>query len=246
MELYPAIDLHRGGAVRLAQGDFARRQDYGDPLALADRYASAGARWVHVVDLDGARTGTAANRDLVLAIARRGDLRVQSGGGVRRAEDVEALLSGGVARVVLGSAVVESPELVADLARRHPGRVAVGLDYRGAARLLALSGWERPSAVGVSEALGALAHLPLGAVVVTCIERDGMESGPDLAGLRAVLGATELPVLASGGVRSPGDLEALAALDVGGRRLAGAVVGRALVDGSLGVEEAIAACAASG
>lgn len=246
MELYPAIDLHQGEAVRLAQGDFARRQDYGDPLELAERYAEAGARWVHVVDLDGARNGAAANRHLVLAIARRGDLLVQTGGGVRSAADVETLLSGGVRRVVLGSAVVDAPELVAELAGRFPGRVAVGLDHRGAARRLSVAGWERPSELDVEQALGALAGLPLAAVVVTAIERDGVASGPDIEGLRAVLAVSEAPVVASGGVRSADDLLALGALEVSGRRLAGTVVGRALVDGSMSVEEAIAACAPSG
>ena len=122
MELYPAIDLRQGSAVRLAQGDFDRSRSYGDPLELAARYAAAGARWVHVVDLDAARTGAPTNRRQVLDIAGSGTLLVQAGGGVRTAADVEELLSGGVARVVLGTAAVTRPELLDDLSWRFPDR----------------------------------------------------------------------------------------------------------------------------
>ncbi|HAM02382.1 MAG TPA: 1-(5-phosphoribosyl)-5-((5-phosphoribosylamino)methylideneamino)imidazole-4-carboxamide isomerase [Acidimicrobiaceae bacterium] len=246
MELYPAIDLRQGSAVRLAQGDFDRSRSYGDPLELAARYGTAGARWVHVVDLDAARTGTAANRRVVLDIAATGTLLVQAGGGVRSAADVEELLSGGVARVVLGTAAVTRPELVEELTARFPGQVAVGLDHRGGGRDVAVSGWERSSGVGLDEALTRLADVPVAAVVVTAIERDGVLAGPDTAGLSEVLARTGHDVVASGGVRSAADLRALAALSVDGRGLAGAIVGRALVDGALSVEEAMAACAASG
>jgi phosphoribosylformimino-5-aminoimidazole carboxamide ribotide isomerase len=252
LDLFPAIDLRQGVAVRLAQGDFARQQDYGDPLALADRFAKAGAHWVHVVDLDAARTGVPANRELLLAIAGRGDLAVQAGGGIRGADDVEQLLSGGVARVVLGTVAVEQPELVEELADRFPGRVAVALDHRGGGRELSLSGWERGSGVSVEEALARLSGLALAAVVVTAIEHDGVLSGPDIDGLRGVLGMLgpagkgAPAVIASGGVRTADDLRRLGALELGGRQLSGVVVGRALAEGTLGVEEAIAACAASG
>lgn len=246
MELFPAIDLLEGTAVRLAQGDFARQSRFGDPVALAERYAAAGARWVHVVDLDAARTGAAVNRAEVLAIAAIGGLQVQAGGGVRSAADIEELLDGGVARVVMGTAAVGDPELVEELAGRYPGRVAVGLDHRGGGREVAVSGWERASGVSLEQALERLSSVPVAAVVVTAIERDGMTDGPDTEGLSRVLGATDHEVIASGGVRSADDLRALAALSAGGRRLAGAVVGRALVAEAITVEEAIAACAASG
>lgn len=246
MELFPAIDLRQGKAVRLVQGDFARQSGYGDPLALADRYAEAGAGWVHVVDLDAARTGRPDNRPVVLAIARRGSLKVQAGGGVRSVADAEELLDGGVERVVLGTAAVTDPELVGQLVDRHGERVGVGIDHRGGGGDVALSGWQEPSGLSLDEMLGRLQGLRLGAVVVTAIERDGAMTGPDLQGLWKVLERSEHPVVASGGVRSGDDLRALAGLEAGGRRLAGAVVGRALVDGALSVEEAIAACAASG
>jgi phosphoribosylformimino-5-aminoimidazole carboxamide ribotide isomerase len=248
MELFPAIDLHDGAAVRLVQGDFARVRDYGDPLALARLYVTGGAPWIHVVDLDAARTGEPVNRDVVLAIADAVDVRVQAGGGVRGSADAAALLDHGVERVVLGTAALETPELVESLAARYPGRVAVGLDHRGAGAELAVRGWERPSGTTLGAALDRLASVDLGAVVVTAIDRDGMLGGPDLVGLRGALDLTVHDVVASGGVRSPADLVALAALassGPGARGLAGAIVGTALVEHAMTIEEAIAACVPS-
>ncbi len=251
MELFPAIDLHDRGAVRLVQGDFGRVRGYGDPVALARSYVAGGARWIHVVDLDAARTGEPVNRDVVLQIAAAVDVAVQAGGGVRGTADATALLDHGIERVVVGTAALETPELVEFLASRYPGRVAVGLDHRGAGAELAVRGWERPSGTTLGAALDRLAAVDLGAVVVTAIDRDGMLGGPDLVGLRSALELTAHPVVASGGVRSPADLAALADLVTdggrsGGRRLAGAIVGTALVEGAMTVEEAIAACVPSG
>ena len=172
-------------------------------------------------------------------------MRIQAGGGLRTEDDAAALLDGGIARVVLGTAALESPEVLDALATRYPGRVAVGLDHRGAGAELAVRGWEKATGITLAEALATLAPLELAAVVVTAIDRDGMLEGPDLAGLRHALASSAHPVVASGGVRSPADLGDLALLDAGGRRLAGAIVGTALVEGSMTVEEAVAACASS-
>jgi phosphoribosylformimino-5-aminoimidazole carboxamide ribotide isomerase len=250
MDLYPAIDVRGGSAVRLAQGDFAREQAYGDPVEIARRFVAGGARWLHVVDLDAARTGDPVNRGVVVALAGEVAVPVQAGGGVRTEGDVAELLGAGVARVVLGTAGVRDPDLLLRAAARHPGRVALGLDYRSGPRGTlepAVQGWQEGSGRTVRDVLGAVAGSDLGAVVVTSIERDGMLAGPDLEGLSAVLGATDLPVVASGGVAAAADLAALARLRVaGGRRLAGVVVGKALVEGRMSMEEAIAACAPSG
>jgi phosphoribosylformimino-5-aminoimidazole carboxamide ribotide isomerase len=252
MDLYAAVDIREGGAVRLTQGDFERQTSYGDPLSLARSFADKGAPWLHVVDLDAARTGRPVNRSTVLAIARAVDAPVETGGGVRSLDDIEELLSGGVSRVILGTAVLDDPDLAYRAAERHPGRVAVGLDYRlvdGRAEV-AVRGWEQGSGRTVAELVEQLAEVELAAVVVTAIDRDGTLAGPDLDGLRAVLSETTLPVIASGGVGSPADLAALAQLsvDVAGevRLLAGAITGKALVDGRMTVEEAVAACALSG
>jgi phosphoribosylformimino-5-aminoimidazole carboxamide ribotide isomerase len=246
MDLLPAVDLKDGAAVRLVQGDFGRSHDYGDPVALARRYVEGGARWVHVVDLDAARSGVARNRDRVLDIVRAVAVPVQVGGGVRTLADADALLDAGVARVVVGTAAVTDPPFLVALAARHPGRVAVGLDHRGHGAEVSVAGWEEGGGVSLDEVLSRLEEVDLAAVVVTAIERDGMLQGPDTAGLVQVLGRTRHPVVASGGVRSAEDLRALAGLRAGGRGLAGAIVGKALVDGVLGIEEAVRACAASG
>ncbi len=250
MDLYPAVDIRAGGAVRLAQGDFDRQTEYGDPVALARAFAASGAPWLHVVDLDAARSGSPVNRPVVLAIAAAVHVPVETGGGVRTEADVDELLRGGVARVVLGTALLDQPDLARRCAERHPGQVAVGLDYRldGAGRAeVAVRGWEQGSGRTVADLLAELADVDLAAVVVTAIERDGMLTGPDLGGLAAVLRATEIPVIASGGVGSVADIVALADMAVevpsGVRRLEGAITGRALVDGLLTVEEAVAACA---
>jgi phosphoribosylformimino-5-aminoimidazole carboxamide ribotide isomerase len=243
MDLFPAIDVHDRGAVRLVQGDFGRVRAYGDPLSLARSYAAGGATWVHVVDLDAARTGAPVNRDIVLEIAAAVDVRVQAGGGVRSPADAVALLDHGVERVVLGTAALESPDLVVSLAQRYPGRIAVGLDHRGVE--LAVRGWEQPGGTTLGAALDRLAGVDLGAVVVTAIDRDGMLEGPDLTGLRDVLDRSTHPVVASGGVRSIADLHDLAALRSGAHRLAGTIVGTALVEGAMSIEEAMAACVLS-
>ncbi len=256
MDLYPAIDLRDGGAVRLTQGDFDREARYGDPLQLAARFMEGGARWIHVVDLNAARTGVPHERALlakIVALVTPAGVRVQAGGGIRSEDDVAAVLDLGVARVVLGTAAMADPELATRCARRWPGRVAVGLDYgpgTGPAGDTAIGplkgqGWAVTSPVTIPALLERWAGEPLGAVVATSIARDGMLGGSDLVGLRALLelaAVSSLPVIASGGVGSLHDLRDLAALD----GLAGVIVGKALVEGRFGVEEAVAACAASG
>ncbi len=232
--------------MRLVRGEFDRQRTYGDPLALARSYVGAGARWLHVVDLDAARTGEPVNRDVVLELARAVDARIQTGGGVRDEAAAAALLDGGVERVVLGTAAQADPGLVEHLAQKYPGRVAVGLDHRGGGAQVAVEGWKQEGGASLEESVERLTGVDLAAVVVTAIERDGTLEGPDLEGLVRLLGSTTHPVVASGGIRSASDLADIAGLDVGGHRPAGAIVGMALVEGLLEVEEAIAACEASG
>ena len=246
MELFPAIDLRGGRCVRLYQGDYDRETAYGtDPVAVAVAFAAAGARWVHVVDLDAARTGVAENREVVGEIARAvaPDAAVQAGGGVRDHASAEALWAAGVTRVVLGTAAVENPDLVRDLAADHP--VAVGVDVRDGDA--AVRGWTESSGRTLDDLLSGYADAGVAAVVVTEIGRDGTLAGPDLelfaTALEAIAG---VDVIASGGVGSLADLGALATLTAGGRHLAGAIVGKALHDGTFGVREAVAACRPSG
>jgi phosphoribosylformimino-5-aminoimidazole carboxamide ribotide isomerase len=264
MDLYPAIDLRDGGAVRLTQGDFDREARYGDPLELAARFVGGGASWIHVVDLNAARTGVPHERAMlgkIAAFVTPAGVSVQAGGGIRSEDDVAAVLDLGVARVVLGTAAMADPDLATRCARRWPGQVAVGLDYVTGTGTgtgtgtdigqLKGQGWAVSAPTAIPALLGRWEGEPVGAVVATSIARDGMLEGPDLAGMGALLALTSLPVVASGGVGSLGDLRALAGLAADGpdgvaRRVAGVIVGKALVEGRFGVEEAVAACAASG
>jgi phosphoribosylformimino-5-aminoimidazole carboxamide ribotide isomerase len=226
--------------VRLLRGEFAAETVYdADPVAVARRFAADGARWIHVVDLDAARTGEPANLDTVGAIAAAVDCAVQAGGGVRSVEAATALLGAGVQRVVVGTAAVEHPELVDDLCRRHPGRVAVGLDARG--QEVAVRGWVEGSGTDLVGLGHRFAASGVAALIVTEIGRDGTLEGPDLGQLAGVLAAVELPVVASGGVGTLDDLRALDGLEVGGRRLVGTIVGRALYEERFTVAEGLAA-----
>ena len=228
--------------MRLHQGDFARETVYGDdPVAVARRFVADGAPWLHVVDLDAARTGEPVNRAVVAAVAAAVDVPVQSSGGVRDEDAATALLDAGVTRVVVGTAAVEDPDLVARLAAAHPGRVAVGLDTRSGE--VAVRGWTEGSGIPLADVVPRVAELGAAALVVTDIARDGTLTGPALDGLAAVLAATPVPVVASGGVGTLEELRALATLDAGGRCLAGAIVGTALYEGRFTVAEAVAALA---
>ena len=238
MLLYPAIDLHGGKVVQLTQGDFSRQQIHGDdPVAVAQAFVAAGARWIHTVDLDAARTGEPVNRPLIAAIVAAVDVPVQAGGGVRSVAAAAALAEVGVARVIMGTAALENPDLVAAIAARQ--RVALGLDVRG--REVAVRGWAEGSGVEWPEALRRLSDVGAEAVVITQIEGEGLMEGADTAGLAEVLGATSLEVIASGGVGDLADLLALDAVTAEGRRLAGAIVGTAIYEGHLDVAEAVAA-----
>jgi phosphoribosylformimino-5-aminoimidazole carboxamide ribotide isomerase len=247
-ELYPAIDLRGGRAVRLLRGDYAAETVYSDdPVAVARSFEAAGAQWIHVVDLDAARSGEAGNLDLVAAVAKSVSSRIETGGGVRSVAAAERLLDAGVARVVVGTVAVERPELVTELAGRFPGQVAVGLDARG--RQVAVKGWTETTGADLVELARRFEGEGVSALVVTEIGRDGTMDGPDLDQLGAVLEATTVDVIASGGVGTLDDLRGLAALRAGGgpnggtRSLAGIIVGRALYEGRFTVEEALACLA---
>ncbi len=231
MDLFPAIDLRGGRCVRLHQGDFAQETVYDDdPVERARVFAAAGAPWIHVVDLDGAR-GQGSNRDVVVAIAAAVDVPVQAGGGVRDG----ALLSEGIERVVLGSLAMSDPSCAAALIAAHPGRVAIGLDHRDGE--VKVRGWEAGAGVEVLAAAARPQFAGAAALIVTNIGRDATLAGPDLEGLTEVVKTTDIPVIASGGVGSLDDLRALRATGV-----AGVIVGKAIYERRFTIEEAVAIC----
>lgn len=232
IDLYPAIDLRDGKVVRLRQGDYDDQTTYGDdPVAVALSFAHAGATWIHVVDLDAALSGSPVNRPVVAAIASAvaGVARVQTGGGVRTVADAQALADAGVARVVMGSAAVAQPQLVADASAVVA--VAVGLDHRDGE--VAVHGWTEGSGVQLAD---ALQWFPTAAVfVITDIARDGMLTGPDVAGLAAAGRATTIPIIASGGVATLADVAALKGVP----GITGVISGKALYEGRFTVAEAL-------
>ncbi len=242
MDLYPSIDVLGGRVVRLLRGDYDAETVYDDdPVAVARRFAEQGARWIHVVDLDAARDGGDANLGVIEAICANVRAHVQSGGGVRSLADASERFAAGVQRVVIGSAAVEDPDLVNDLATMHPGRVAVGLDAR--ARDVAIHGWTDETGLDLVALAARFAAIAgVGALVVTGIDVDGTLAGPDVSQLRAVLAAVDTPLIASGGVGSIADLHALGSVRLGERRFAGVIVGRAIYERRFTVEEGIAAC----
>jgi phosphoribosylformimino-5-aminoimidazole carboxamide ribotide isomerase len=250
MECIPAIDVRGGRSVRLWQGDYANETLYGDPLEQARAYEAGGAPRIHVVDLDAARSGAGENDDVVSAIASALSIPIEVGGGVRSLDRASTLFGFGVDRVVVGTVAVEEPDVLAALAERFPGRIAVGLDHRSVERdgvvrrELAVRGWEVGSGVDLEKFLVELERVVLAAVIVTDISRDGTLEGPDLAGLDAVLGQTSHQVIASGGIGTLADLTALKALGAPSREIDAVIVGKALVSGAISLEEAIAACAA--
>jgi phosphoribosylformimino-5-aminoimidazole carboxamide ribotide isomerase len=232
IELFPAIDLHGGRVVRLTQGDYGSAIVYGsDPIAVANSFADAGASWIHVVDLDAARSGSPENRPVVAAIAAAlvGRARVQTGGGVRTLADAQQLADAGVARVVMGSAAVQHPELVD--AAAEVVDVAVGLDHRDGE--VAVHGWTEGAGVSLDEALGW--YPSASAFVITDIARDGMLAGPDIDGLAAAAAHAPAPVIASGGVASLDDVALLAGVP----GIAGIITGKALYEGRFTVAEAL-------
>lgn len=237
IDLYPSIDLLGGRVVRLRQGDYADVTEYGDdPVAVALGFVHDGATWVHVVDLDAARSGDPVNRPVVASIASAvaGTARLQTGGGVRTVEDARELAAAGVARVVMGSAAVRDPALVSATSEIVP--VAVGLDHRDGE--IAVHGWTQSSGLLLDDAYGLFPTADM--FVITNIGRDGMLTGPDIEGLTRSAEVAGAPVIASGGVSSLADIVTLARIG----NLGGIITGKAVYEGRFTVAEAVDALAA--
>ncbi len=238
MEIIPAIDLRGGRVVRLIQGDPARETRYAaDAGAVAEEWERIGARRLHVVDLDGALLGTPANHAALQAILRRIQIPVQVGGGLRTLEAVSAVLDLGAAAAVLGTAAIRDPDFLRQACEVFPQRVALGLDARNG--LLAVAGWAEASGVRAVDLARRLGALPVSAIIYTDIARDGMLEGPDLDGLGSLTAATPIPVIASGGIGCVEHIRALKRLEAAG--VTAAIVGKALYDGRLTLQAALAA-----
>ena len=240
MQIWPAIDLRSGRCVRLEQGDYGRETVFGDdPAGMARHWVASGATCLHLVDLDAAKQGADAagrlpNGPAIQAIVRAVDVPCQVGGGVRSEATVEHLLGLGVSRLVVGTAAIKQPEWFRDMCRRFPDRLVLGIDARDGR--VATDGWLETSDVPATQLARHFAGEPLAAIVYTDIARDGMLSGPNVPAMREMLRATDIPVIASGGVTSADDVAKLA--EIG---LSGCIIGRALYEGKLNLEDALAA-----
>ncbi|MGB3615401.1 MAG: 1-(5-phosphoribosyl)-5-[(5-phosphoribosylamino)methylideneamino]imidazole-4-carboxamide isomerase [Elainellaceae cyanobacterium] len=238
MDIIPAIDLLDSRCVRLYQGDYQQSEVFSDdPLAVAQQWVDQGATRIHLVDLDGAKTGQPTNYDIIEAIAKQIDVPVQVGGGIRSQETAANLLSRGIDRIILGTAAVEDPTLVETLCQRFLGQIAVGIDARDGK--VATRGWVETSSVDAVELGQRMADYGVATLIYTDIYRDGTLQGPNKEALRAIAQAVSVPVIASGGISSVRDLLGLLALEPAG--VNGAIVGRALYSGDLDLSEALKA-----
>ena len=238
MILYPAIDLKDGQAVRLVHGDMEQSTVFNDdPAAQAMSFVNAGCQWFHLVDLNGAFAGTPVNAAPVEAILKTCKVPTQLGGGIRDMATIEAWLDKGLTRVILGTVAVENPDLVRESARAFPNQVAVGIDARNGR--VATKGWAEETDVMVTDLAKSFEDAGVAAIIYTDIMRDGAMGGPNIEATAGLARAVSIPVIASGGVSSLADLNALKATKV----ISGAISGRALYDGAIDLPEALKALA---
>lgn len=234
--IYPAIDMRGGKCVRLLQGDYDKETVYGDsPVDMAAQFAGEGAKWIHMVDLDGAKAAKRVNNEFVLEVKKKLGVNVQIGGGIRSEEDVAYYLENGIDRVILGSAAISNPEFVKKMLRQYGEKIAIGIDARDG--YVATEGWLETSTVKATELGKELAEAGAETFIFTDISTDGMLSGPNIEGIVSMAKATGKSVIASGGVSKLEDLKALQAYEKDG--VIGAIVGKALYTNQFTVSQAL-------
>lgn len=237
MQIYPAIDLRGGQCVRLRQGDYNQETVFGaDPAAMAQRWVSEGATFLHLVDLDGAKDGKPVNGPSVQAIVQAAGVPCQLGGGLRTEADIELVLSWGVARVIIGTKALQTPTWLDEMASKFPGKIVLGIDAKGGQ--VATHGWLDVSTTSALDLARRFNDLPLAGLVYTDISRDGMMQGVNAPAMAEMAKATKIPVIASGGVTTLDDIRTLAAIP-----MSGCIVGRALYEARLRLPEILSAAA---
>jgi len=233
MYIIPAIDLMDGKCVRLIQGEYHRQITYrNDPVKQAREFSLAGAEWLHIVDLDGARVGRPVNTDTISAIAATGQLKIEVGGGLRDEAAIKQLLDMGAERVIIGTKAVSDFEWFSRMVEKFSGKIVLGLDARGSK--VATHGWTKDNPQDLLDFAAEAAKLPLAAIIYTDITKDGMMAGPNLERTKTLVQAVEVPVIASGGVREISDIKKLAELAV-----EAVIIGRSLYEGTLNLTDAI-------
>lgn len=232
IQIYPAIDLKDGKCVRLVKGDMNRATIYADdPARQARLFESAGCRWLHMVDLDGAFDGATANGEAIREILAATSVKTQLGGGIRNLQTMEKWLDLGVSRLILGTLAVKNPGLVKEAARLFPGKIAVGIDAR--AGLVAVEGWAKTSEMTASDLGKRFEDAGIAAIIFTDIDRDGTLTGPNITATAMLAENVDIPVIASGGVSSMADIQTIAQTGV----IEGVVVGKALYDERISLDE---------
>jgi len=235
MYIIPAIDLMDGKCVRLIQGDYHRRITYEhDPVKKARHFIAAGAHWLHIVDLDGAKVGSPVNTEAISAIAALGQLKIEVGGGIRDENSIQQLLALPIERVIIGTKAVSDFEWFSEMARKFADRLVLGLDARGLK--VATHGWTKDNPQQLLEFAAKAAKLPIAAIIYTDINKDGMMAGPNLERTKMLAESLNIPVIAAGGVTETEDIRKLAALGI-----EAAIIGRALYEGTLSLADAIKA-----
>ena len=233
MKIWPAVDIRGGQCVRLIQGDYDQETVYGaNPADMAIRWASDGAGQIHLVDLDGARDGSTANRQAVAEIVNSVEVPCQLGGGIRDRVTVAEYLGLGVERLVIGTKAQKDPDWLSAICKEFPERIVIGLDARS--RMVATDGWLQTSDTPASELAKRYSKLPIAGIVYTDITRDGMLKGPNLEALKDIIDAVDVPVIASGGVTTSEDVTEIAKLGA-----AGCIIGRSLYEGKMTLADAM-------
>ena len=237
MIIYPAIDIRGGRCVRLTEGRFDAETVFADdPAEMALKWAGLGAEFLHLVDLDGALAGEGKNVPVIQRILKSVSIPVQLGGGIRNLETIEKLLELGVTRLILGSAAVKNPELVAEACKKYPGHIAVGIDAKNGE--VAIEGWGQGSGVAATELAKKMASFGVETIIYTDISRDGMLSGVNVEATAALARACGVPIIASGGVASLEDIRRVKAVE--GDGVQGCIIGKAIYTGAVDLKEALA------
>lgn len=239
MIIFPAIDIKEGKVVRLLQGKFDKVTEYHhDPAFVAKQWEEKGAQWLHIVDLDGAKQGTMQNQPAILKIAQAVHIPTQVGGGIRNKEDIQTLIGGGVSRVVLGTRAIEDRAFLKEVLGQWPDKIAVSLDCHNG--MVAQRGWTEQSGIKAIDLAKELEQLGLKFLIYTDIARDGMLTGPNYDGLKELIKMVRIPVIASGGIASIEDIKKLKVMEKDG--VMGAITGKAIYEGKLDLEKALAIC----
>ncbi|MBQ9938535.1 MAG: 1-(5-phosphoribosyl)-5-[Oscillospiraceae bacterium] len=233
MIIFPAIDIKGGECVRLYKGDYATAHKVAEnPMDTADSFKAAGAQWVHMVDLDGAKSGNTENAEIFISVAKKSGLLVELGGGIRNMNTVESYLEAGISRIILGSAAVRDPDFVKEAVKKYAEKIAVGIDARNG--FVSADGWTKDSDIDYITMAKKMEEIGVKTIIFTDISKDGMLSGPNLEQLDNINKAVSCDITASGGIKDIGDIKALTEMG-----LYGAICGKSIYSGTLSLKEAI-------